>query len=180
MIYTGVGSRKTPIHILQDMILIGERLAFKGWTLRSGRAQGADQAFERGCDISKGLKEIFLPWPDFPGDGHYDYPEKFLTSKIVANWPTQQAKELAFRTLGQPHWQRLTSGGQLLHSRNAHQVLGLDLNQPASMLICWAKPLGTGVEGGTGTALKLAQTAGIHCYNLFHKTDREAVLGMLY
>ena len=46
--YTGVGSRETPSDILEVMESVGYALASQGWTLRSGGAVGADQAFERG------------------------------------------------------------------------------------------------------------------------------------
>jgi hypothetical protein len=164
------------------MILIGQRLAYKGWTLRSGRAQGADQAFEYGCDISQGEKEIYLPWSNFPGDGHYDYPEQFLKASILLNGPSQVAIELAYMTLGDDHWKRLTQGGHKLHARNMHQVLGHDLNAPADMLICWAKPKGMHVEGGTNTAWKLGklQEGSTRCFNLYHEQDYSHVMSMLY
>ena len=66
-IYTGIGSRETPIHILNFFVVIGNYLASEGYTLRSGHAPGADQAFEEGCDQVNGKKEIYLPWPNFEG-----------------------------------------------------------------------------------------------------------------
>ena len=65
--YTGFGSRETPQETLELMEQIGEALARAGWFLRSGAADGADSAFERGCDKVGGDKEIFLPWPGFSG-----------------------------------------------------------------------------------------------------------------
>ena len=44
---------------------IGNRLALEGFVLRSGGADGADTFFEIGCDMSNGLKEIYLPWNNF-------------------------------------------------------------------------------------------------------------------
>jgi len=57
--YTGVGSRKTPKEILSLIKDIATKLALKGFTLRSGGAVGADNAFERGCKLGNGLKEIY-------------------------------------------------------------------------------------------------------------------------
>ena len=59
--YTGIGSRTTPEHILKLMTKIGKYLALNGYVLRSGGANGADTAFEIGCDEGKGVKEIFIP-----------------------------------------------------------------------------------------------------------------------
>lgn len=47
--YTGVGSRKTPAHIMEIMRDLGRKLCSEGWGLRSGGASGADQAFEHGA-----------------------------------------------------------------------------------------------------------------------------------
>ena len=42
MIYTGIGSRKTPPGILAQMSELAAFLARSGWVLRSGGAPGAD------------------------------------------------------------------------------------------------------------------------------------------
>lgn len=49
MIYAGTGSTRTP-HWARDLFCIaGERLA-ESFTLRSGRQDGSDISFERGCE----------------------------------------------------------------------------------------------------------------------------------
>lgn len=45
MFYTGIGSRQTPPEILKMMTKIATQLESKGWVLRSGGAEGADEAF---------------------------------------------------------------------------------------------------------------------------------------
>ncbi len=45
-IFTGIGSRKTPLDICQIITKIGEKLQNK-YILRSGAAKGADLAFEK-------------------------------------------------------------------------------------------------------------------------------------
>jgi predicted Rossmann fold nucleotide-binding protein DprA/Smf involved in DNA uptake len=62
MIYAGIGSRETPPDVQKLIFDIADKLAKKGYVLRSGGADGADLTFEAGCDNSNGLKEIFLPW----------------------------------------------------------------------------------------------------------------------
>jgi hypothetical protein len=49
--YTGVGSRKTPPHILKVMRQLATKLNSDGWVLRSGGADGADTAFEQGSSV---------------------------------------------------------------------------------------------------------------------------------
>lgn len=57
--YAGIGSRKTPKNVLDFMFEIGKELALLGYVLRSGGAEGADSAFEKGADSVKGMKEIY-------------------------------------------------------------------------------------------------------------------------
>ena len=114
MIYCGVGSRKTPRAVLDIMVEIGEFMACRGHVLRSGRAQGADQAFEDGCNRMRGTKEIYLPWSRY---------ENAPMSKgyILPDMP--EAYEIAERF--HPAWDSLSQGAQKLMARNSHQVLGL-------------------------------------------------------
>ena len=56
--YAGVGSRSTPAKVLQWMEWIGRGMAEAGMVLRSGAADGADSAFERGCDSVGGDKRM--------------------------------------------------------------------------------------------------------------------------
>ncbi len=65
--YAGVGSRETPDNVLVQMTKIATFLENKGFTLRSGGAPAADDAFEKGVHIIHGKKEIFLPWYKFNG-----------------------------------------------------------------------------------------------------------------
>jgi len=147
MIYAGIGSRRTPADVLSVMESIGEQLARAGWTLRSGAADGADSAFERGCDRANGKKEIFLPWPGFNGS----------TSPL--NRPSQAA--LALAADHHPAWHMCSRAATLLHARNMHQILGIDLKTPVDMVICWSPG-----HGGTEQALRLARAYGIHIVNL--------------
>ena len=192
--YTGVGSRSTPPAILQDMILIGQRLAINGWTLRTGRAQGADQAFEHGCDLvateNSADKEIFLPWNGFPGEDHYDYKEPFKAPRILVESPGENAIQMAQDLLYPNHWNRMKQGARKLHARNCYQVLGMDLETPSDLLICWAEidnymypgdPKARDYpRGGTATAWKLAKKYNIPCYNLYSDLDRVKFYDIIY
>ena len=59
--YAGIGSRQTPQKVLLQMEKIGTFLAERGYTLRSGCAEGADTYFERGCDNVGGLSKYGIP-----------------------------------------------------------------------------------------------------------------------
>lgn len=143
--YTGVGSRQTPQDVLLAFEAIAKYLASIGWVLRSGAADGADKSFEKGCDIEDGRKEIYLPWKGF--------------NDSFSNLIVQNPKAFEIAKEHHPGWNNLKSGAQKLHARNVHQVLGKNLDNPSSLLICWT-PNGSG-KGGTGQAIRLARTYGV-------------------
>ncbi len=153
--YAGIGSRNTPPEVLAIMARIAARLALRGYTLRSGGADGADTAFEEGAGTAK---EVFLPWPGFNGR---DSP-----------YPTPSANAYRVASALHPAWARLEAGPQALHARNSHQILGAELGTPVDFVVCWT-PDGCESEktrstktGGTGQAIALADRWGIPVFNL--------------
>jgi hypothetical protein len=113
-------------------------LAERGYILRSGGAEGADAAFEKGAGKAK---EIFLPWRAFNQNDSQLYE------------PSQRATELAERY--HPAWLSLSEAVRKLMARNTHQILGQDCNTPVDFVVCYTKA-GTG-KGGTGQALRIAE-----------------------
>jgi hypothetical protein len=155
-IYAGVGSRSTPEPVLRVMQNLAKGLAVRGFVLRSGAAQGADQAFERGCDLVQGKKEIFLPWDGFEkhrvgGSNHLFMPG----AEVVA-------------AQYHPNYHTLTQGAQKLMARNSHQILGLSLGDPVAFVLFWAEERQGQVMGGTGQAVRIARAHNIPCFNLLH------------
>ena len=148
--YAGIGSRETPIIILKLFTQIGKYLANKNYILRSGHAEGADSAFEYGCVMVNGQKEIYLPWKGF---GNSD-------SNLVVGDP--KAYEIA--ELHHPYWHNLSQGAKKLQARNTHQALGKDLETPAKFIICWTKN-GKG-SGGTGQCLRIAKAYNIPVFDV--------------
>lgn len=165
--YAGIGSRETPPDILVLMKDIGHRMGELGIVLRSGAADGADSAFEEGCDRVSGPKEIWLPWRGF--NGHAD----------TGFYPTPAHAEVAATV--HPAWERLSQGPQKLHSRNVGQVLGQDIKTPVSCVVCWTRDgcvdadTRTRDTGGTGQAIVLAARHGIPVFNLFNAGAMEAL-----
>jgi len=147
--YAGIGSRETPNEILYMFENIGRYLGKNNFVLRSGHATGADQAFERGCDVVKGEKEIYLPWKGFEGSKSDLIVSDFKAFKIAEKFHT--------------HWHNLKQGGKKLQARNSHQVLGKDLNTPSKFIICWTKN-GKDV-GGTSQAIRIARYYEIPIFN---------------
>lgn len=155
--YAGIGSRQTPQNVLSLMKRIAYELATQGWCLRSGAAQGADQAFEMGCDAIQGQKEIYIPWRGF---------EQRHGREIVVDRGVLPNLEEAFNLAQRMHpmWHRCSQGSKKLHTRNIYQILGRDLESPVRVVICWTKKGKR--EGGTGQALRLADAMGIEIHDL--------------
>lgn len=132
--YAGIGSRETPVQIIELMKQMAFHLARKDYILRSGGAEGADKAFENGCDLANGGKEIYLPWPNFQDSN---------SNLIVQDGVAYEIAEKFH-----PYWHNLKEGARKLQARNSHQVLGHDLQSPSSFIICYTK--GGKKAGGHG------------------------------
>ena len=153
--YAGIGSRETPLPYLLIFKGIAKLLAEKGYTLTSGHAPGADCAFERGCDLADGLKEIFIPSKGFNGcfDGITEIlPEAFVIAERF-----------------HPNWKACKEYPRKLMARNSHQVLGRDLNTKVDFIICYTdRGLG---KGGTGQALRIAEYYNIPIFDAGRYSD---------
>jgi len=152
--YTGIGSRETPANILEQMENIAYLLAKRGYILRSGGADGADSAFEKGCDQANGQKDIYIPWKNFNNRGWG------ADAGIIPD--LEAAKEIVMRTHPASH--RLSKGAMKLHSRNPYQILGEGLANPSAFVVCYTK--NGELAGGTATAIRLAQEHGIPVFNI--------------
>lgn len=151
--YAGIGSRTTPNDTLETMFIIGQLLS-KSWILRSGHADGADLAFELGCDQNQGKKEIFIPWSGFNG-------ASVRNGFIVPPW-NDEALRIARQA--HPAWDRCSTAAKKMHTRNVYQILGSDLNSPVDIVICWT-PNASG-SGGTGQAIRIAKLLDIPVFDL--------------
>ena len=163
-LYAGIGSRQTPQTIQELMVRIGHYLADRGWVLRSGGAEGADSAFEKGCDEVHGRKEIFLPWK-----GYNDNKSPFFyKGKLIPKDIRDQSFELASKY--HPAWEQCSYGAKCLLARDGMQVLGKDLKTPVSMVIFWSPNPN---HGGTSQALRIAKDLKVAIFNLGDTTERE-------
>ena len=153
-IYTGIGSRETPKHILYAMMSIARVMAKHHFLLRSGGASGADDAFEMACSQAGGLKEIHLPWDGFNG-------RKADHESIFAG-VSAEAYDLAAQY--HPNWGACSTAAMTLHARNGYQILGRDLNTPSDFVVCYTR--GGYAQGGTGQAIRLARAYNIPVFDL--------------
>jgi len=148
--YAGIGSRRVPPDIVVEMAWIAQELRGRGYTLRSGGAVGADQAFEAGADEDK---EIFLARPK-------PCPDAFKIAESI-----------------HPAWHRCSSFAKALHARNVYQVLGRGLDKLVDFVVCWtpdgAEETTSQKTGGTGQAIRLANRLDIPVFNLKNQDARE-------
>ena len=155
LVICGVGSRETPQHILDEMFKFGEWVRKEKHTIRSGHAQGADWAFERGAQERC---IAYLPWGSF---------NTYLISDALKHTIHNEDKYIQFTNEYHQAPQHLKGTDKLLMNRNVCQVLGVDLQNPADLLICWTK---NGSDaGGTGQAIRIAQANGVPIFNMYHE-----------
>lgn len=147
MIYAGIGARKTPDKVLNVMTAIGMTHAGYGFTLRSGGAKGADEAFEHGARIMNGGKV-----ESFSAEDSERNPE----------WIDHAAKF-------HPNWSSCSAIAMQLHARNSAILLGENLDKPVDFVVCWTN--GGLVIGGTGQALRIAKAYNIPVFNLYHDPE---------
>lgn len=166
--YAGIGSRETPQSILSMFRTLAGRLAIKGAVLRSGRADGADSAFEAGCADVNGKSEIFIPWASFQKDSPLAGRPAYVFDRLQES---QIAKALASINKYHPAPQKLSQGARKLMARNYCQMFGPSTDAPASsFVVCWTKD--GRASGGTGQAMRMAADAGIKIFNAHGYEDR--------
>lgn len=169
-IYAGIGSRETPPEVIEWMETLGEQLALAGWTLRSGFADGADNAFARGAERGNGAMELYVPWPGF-NDAPTDHPAIICSQDLpleIQNHMHDIAE--AFH----PNWTACSPAAKKLHARNVPQIIGRDLSTAVACVICWTP--GGKHGGGTGQAIRIAKNLQIPIFDLFNERDRELLV----
>lgn len=151
--YTGIGSRETPLDLQTLMTKIAIALSNDNWILRSGGADGADAAFERGAMY----KRIYLPWNGFNDRyvDNYSYVVPPYNFEMVSDY--------------HPQADYLSQAATKLMSRNSYQVLGDNLDTPSKFLVCWTQ--GGGLKGGSAQAIRISKDYKIPVYNLFNDKD---------
>ena len=160
--YAGIGARKTPENILELMSEISFKLEKQGFILRSGGANGADEAFEKGI-LNSTNKEIFLPIKGWRKNTSPFYNVNKEAYEIAKNY--------------HPFYWKLKPFAKKCMARNSYQILGIDLNTPVEFVICWTKEGMNSnsdpkmYDGGTSQALRIAIDKNIPIYNLKNDND---------
>lgn len=149
MYYAGIGSRECPEEVEKIIDILGIYFAKKGYTLRSGGANGSDTFFERACNKVGAAKEIFVPWEGFNNS----------TSTLVVK---EEAYPFVEKFHPKPY--NLSKVAFLLMARNTHQILGYDLKTPSKFVICYTKDGKT--IGGTAQGIRIATAYNIPVFNI--------------
>ena len=161
MFYAGIGSRKTPSNVLNFFTTAARVLDRNGYILRSGGADGADTAFEKGTEN----KEIFLPWKKFNGN--------------ISELYNISSEAYRIAELYHPNWDNLKESFKKFHARNVHQILGKNLDKPVDFVLCWTPDGAETMEetsketGGTGQAIRIAWNYQIPIYNLRNEKSKK-------
>lgn len=156
MTYAGIGSRKTPQDILNEMTEVAKYLdSTSGYTLNTGttfkgREEGADKAFSDGTKN----KNLFSPDNIKTTDREYS-----IAKEIHPNWNALINKGI---------------GGAQLMARNTNQVFGKNLDTPVDFVLFYAKESNNPLrpEGGTGQAVEMARRKGIPTINMANSNWR--------
>lgn len=168
LVYAGIGARDTPKEVCKFMADIAHIMARKGFVLRSGAAEGADSAFEAGCDRVDGRKVIYLPWDGF---NHHNspfrvvVPEAIDIGRQVHNQWYEECNDGTMKT-----WDEFSDGTQKLLSRNVYQMVGLNLNYLSRFALLWTDKEDD-VHGGTAFAIRIAKHFDIPYLNMEKHED---------
>lgn len=156
--YAGIGSRRAPTDMIQLAGMLAEAFRHHGWTLRSGHAPGMDRAFEGGAYRQA---EVYLPWPSFERS-------EPIEADVIVDKPSIAA--MLTVTEYHPRGYSLKASTRTLMARNAHQILGRELDDPVSFVVCWTPDGSLDGEGpdtgGTGQALRIATHHHVPVFNL--------------
>jgi hypothetical protein len=137
--------------------------------MRSGAADGADRAFEKGVKKSRN-KEIYRP--------SYD-ANKALPAGYLVIGGKKEAEARAIAAAVTTDFGKLDQFGQDLHTRNAFQVLGRDPTRPSEFVLAITKAGNDARVRGTRATMAIAAANGIPVYDLAQREQRTAFLERL-
>lgn len=159
-----IGSRTLGPSELELCRAIGRYLATKGYTISTGNARGADQAYGAGGnEIDPRLVELHLPWPG------YEVGSILAGNRVIVDGGVEEYSKIAAGL--HSRWNSLGRGPRALHTRNVGIVQG------CSQVVAWPGPSTWG--GGTGLGMKVGSHFGIRVVDLSKAEDRARVVSLL-
>lgn len=165
--YAGIGSRETPIHILDLMTKASASLEKQGYVLRSGGAPGADWAFQQGVK-NQSMMEIYIPWEGYQGMLETPYTPYIYCKRVNKEMATEYTK-LIWEKRGR-NWNALKFPIKALMTRNTYQILGANpgITQQSQFVLCWCPVIDGIPQGGTAQAVIMAQHFNRPVLNMFN------------
>lgn len=160
--YAGVGSRSTPEKVCKQMKEIAKVLNKDFW-LRSGNADGADQAFAKGVEDEKA--QIWLPKKDFNIGFQRMHPQHVY--KLVDRNDKEAVDSV---NKFHPRGNKLDISSRNFMVRNYRQWKGLN-ELDSEFVICWTE--GGKDIGGTGQCIRIARHFNSPVYNLYDLTPEQ-------
>lgn len=161
-IYAGIGARKIPYNITTLIRAIAPLLAKDNYTLSTGAAQGADQAFTEGALSKNGKVNLHLPWGSYEKEWRNDIYGDITLLPLQENDTQAYASVLKLH----PSGNMLKDSVMRLHARNYNII------KDAEFMICWSP---NGLEiGGTGQAIRIANDLKVPIWNLGNNLVYEA------
>jgi len=163
--YAGIGARITPEPILNLMTKAASALEVKGYTLRSGGAQGADWAFQKGV---RNDMHIYIPWSGFQGMVECAVTPYVRDINRVNN--LSQATMYAQNTWESRgrNWHSLKSSIKNMMIRNSCQIIGINGEVKSHFVLCWCPVINNIPQGGTAQAIAFAEAMGVPVLNMFY------------
>lgn len=163
--WSGIGSRQTPPEICNLMTKIAFKLEQNNYILRSGKAIGADLAFEKGIQNFKNKCIYTVENFDFSPE-NYEMCKSEILSILDSNID----------------FENYSKSAQILILRDVNQVLGSRKTclKKSKFVICWTKHVNYYAKppnacGGTRFAVRIALKHGVPVFNLLIKEDRERI-----
>lgn len=160
-VFTGIGSRIVPSSIFNVLYRIGKLLNQDGWTLRTGTAEGCDQAFRDSYAYNPTKIEIYSP-------------RDILFTNKYGN--KEQAIQIA--RMHHPCYDRIQSEYvKALLARNTYQIFGNDLNSPSDIVFCYTE--NAEIKGGSAIVLRIAYERNIPVVNLGNPKHLQAIINYI-
>jgi hypothetical protein len=187
--YAGIGSRRISASETATISSLASSLKDR-FTLYSGHAEGADQAFESGAGEES---VVWLPFESFCTEVPI-----YGKSYVMGNSPAGIQSAMRFH----PRGKMLHLGARAMMSRNHHQIFGLPPGHPkVSFVVCCAiqgcddetrdfllsrfgevdgrKMVESSVHGGTGQAVRAASYFDIPVVNIRTEGWREKLQAII-
>jgi hypothetical protein len=171
MEYAGIGSRSLTRDEWNLCFKIGAWLAERGWSLRTGAADGADKAFVEGAMLRGGKVTLCIPWPSY----NYKWVEPMQGKGATVQLLTPNHED-AHRSVYvyHPNPYVLSDTARMLHARNYLIV------KDCTFVLAHPHKDRYGSWGGTGQGMRVAAGMGIEVLNLFFPADRKRITDKIY